>query len=174
MKKTAANRSPSFVQRQALAKRMHRDSHGVNFCERLNGLPSRVSNWPRIRIVEAREVLRVYAMLRGGDPCPLCKRAYVKCPWFELHHIASGAGRSDEYANLINLCSDCHVKIQHSKTHEAAVWLARESANPWSCASMGEIFSVALTWGVSKLTQPLPADHLHRLFGTIGEEQQAA
>ena len=30
---------------------------------------------------------------------------------------------------------------------------------------MGEIVSVALTWGVSKLTRPLPGAHLERLFG---------
>ena len=47
----------------------------------------------------------------------------------------------------------------------AAEWLVRESPNPWSCAAMGEIASVGLTWGVSKLTQPLPDAHLDRLFG---------
>ena len=57
---------------------------------------------------------------------------------------------------------------------DVAVWLEGESNNPWSCASMGEIFSVALTWGVSKLTQPLPQDHLNLLFGAMGEEQQTA
>ena len=48
---------------------------------------------------------------------------------------------------------------------DAAAWLHREAPNPWSCAAMGELVSVALTWGVSKLTQPLPEAHLQRLFG---------
>ena len=49
---------------------------------------------------------------------------------------------------------------------QVALWLEREAGNPWSCASMGEIVSVALTWSVSKLTQPLPGAHLERLFGS--------
>ena len=51
---------------------------------------------------------------------------------------------------------------------DAAAWLLREAPNPWSCAAMGEIVSIALTWGVSKLTQPLPDDHLSRMFGAVG------
>ena len=46
----------------------------------------------------------------------------------------------------------------------AANWLKRESINPWSCAAMGEIASVIATWSVSKLSRPLPAEHLERLF----------
>ncbi len=49
-----------------------------------------------------------------------------------------------------------------------AAWLAAEAPNPWSCASMGEIVSVAVTWSVSKLTQPLPAEHLEQLFADQG------
>jgi Na+/proline symporter len=47
----------------------------------------------------------------------------------------------------------------------AAAWLAGEAANPWSCAALGEIVSVALTVLVSRVTQPLPQTHLDRLFG---------
>ena len=39
---------------------------------------------------------------------------------------------------------------------------------------MGEIVSVALTWAVSKLTQPLPEDHLRRLFDAPPVEEQPA
>ena len=46
----------------------------------------------------------------------------------------------------------------------AAVWLRIESPNPWSCAAMGELVSVTLTVLVSKLTQPLPQDHMLRMF----------
>ena len=52
---------------------------------------------------------------------------------------------------------------------QAALWLEREAGNPWSCATMGEIVSVALTWGVSKLTRPLPGAHIERLFGAPAE-----
>ena len=48
---------------------------------------------------------------------------------------------------------------------EAALWLEGEAPNPWSCAAMGEIASVAATFAVSKLTRPLSAAHLAELFG---------
>ena len=47
---------------------------------------------------------------------------------------------------------------------DAAVWLNIEAPNPWSCAAIGELFSVTLTVIVSKLTQPMPAAHMARLF----------
>ncbi len=47
---------------------------------------------------------------------------------------------------------------------DAALWLEREAPNPWSCAAMGELVSVTVTVVVSKLTQPLPAAHMKRLF----------
>ncbi len=46
----------------------------------------------------------------------------------------------------------------------AAIWLNIEAPNPWSCAAMGELFSLAVTVIVSKLTQPLPEAHMLRLF----------
>ena len=57
---------------------------------------------------------------------------------------------------------------------DAAAWLHGEAPNPWSCAAMGEVVSVALTWGVSKLTQPLPEEHLRQLFDAPPMEEQAA
>ncbi len=48
---------------------------------------------------------------------------------------------------------------------DAAEWLVREAPNPWSCAAMGELVSLAVTVVVSKLTQPLPRAHLARMFG---------
>ena len=47
---------------------------------------------------------------------------------------------------------------------DTATWLYGEGPNPYSCAVMGEIVSVSLTFIVSKLTQPLPDDHLRALF----------
>ena len=41
-------------------------------------------------------------------------------------------------------------------------------------AALGELVSVALTWGVSKLTQPLPEEHVRRLFDSPTAEESAA
>ncbi|MCY3820223.1 MAG: sodium:solute symporter family protein [Gammaproteobacteria bacterium] len=46
----------------------------------------------------------------------------------------------------------------------AAFWLEGEAPNPFSCAAIGEIVSVALTWSVSLFTAKLPAAHLAELF----------
>ena len=46
----------------------------------------------------------------------------------------------------------------------AVAWLRGEGPNPYSCAVMGEIVSVSVTFIVSKLTQPLPEAHLQALF----------
>ena len=48
--------------------------------------------------------------------------------------------------------------------HNASAWLYKEGPNPYSCAVMGEIISVSLTFVVSKFTQPLPEAHLEALF----------
>ncbi len=49
---------------------------------------------------------------------------------------------------------------------DAARWLRVEAPNPWSCAAIGELVSIAFTWGVSRITQPLPDGHLDTMFGT--------
>lgn len=46
----------------------------------------------------------------------------------------------------------------------AAVWLKGEAPNPFSCAAIGEIVSVMLTWGVSLFTTKLPSAHLAQMF----------
>jgi sodium/proline symporter len=51
---------------------------------------------------------------------------------------------------------------------DAVDWLVIEAPNPWSCAAMGELVSVAVTVVVSKLTQPLSKAHLARLFQPSG------
>ena len=45
-----------------------------------------------------------------------------------------------------------------------ALWLQSESPNPYSCAAMGEIASIAVTIVVSKLTTPYPQKHIDALF----------
>ena len=51
-----------------------------------------------------------------------------------------------------------------------ARWLQREAPNPWSCAAMGEIASILLTWVVSVFTKPMPDEHLDKMFGRAGYE----
>ncbi len=48
--------------------------------------------------------------------------------------------------------------------HDVVTWLHGEGPNPYSCAAMGEFVSVLATVVVSKLTRPLPGDHLDGLF----------
>jgi Na+/proline symporter len=48
---------------------------------------------------------------------------------------------------------------------DVVAWLYREGPNPYSCAAMGEFISVGVTFAVSKLTQPLPREHVDGLFG---------
>ena len=43
-------------------------------------------------------------------------------------------------------------------------WLHGEAPNPFSCAAIGEGLGAVLTFVVSKLTAPLPADHLNEMF----------
>ncbi len=52
-----------------------------------------------------------------------------------------------------------------STLHLAATWLVRQAPNPYSCATLGELFGIAVTAGVSLVTDKLPQDHLSRVFG---------
>lgn len=48
--------------------------------------------------------------------------------------------------------------------HDIVTWLHGEGPNPVSCAAMGELVSVLFTVSVSKMTQPLPQEHLDVMF----------
>jgi Na+/proline symporter len=45
-------------------------------------------------------------------------------------------------------------------------WFEGEAPNPFSCAAMGEGVSIVTTFVVSKLTKPLPQQHLDEMFET--------
>ena len=45
-----------------------------------------------------------------------------------------------------------------------ASWLEGEAPNPISCAAIGELLSVIVTWLVSLVTRPLPREHIAELF----------
>jgi hypothetical protein len=104
---------------------LYEDCHGVRFCEIRSHLPARVKDWPKLRIVRDSEVLRIFRMLVGGGSCPLCKRNYWQFCREEIHHICGGAARSDEFCNLLSVCSDCHAEIQSDVRQTARVWLAK-------------------------------------------------
>jgi len=48
---------------------------------------------------------------------------------------------------------------------DVIAWLSGEAPNPYSCAALGEVVSVALTWAVSRGTAKLDAGHLRNAFG---------
>jgi Na+/proline symporter len=47
-----------------------------------------------------------------------------------------------------------------------AHWVNAQASNPYSCAALGVIAGVALTWLVSLFSEPLPDEHLAKVFGT--------
>ena len=49
---------------------------------------------------------------------------------------------------------------------DVADWLRLQAPNPPACAAIASIVSAIVTWVVSLLTEPLPPEHLARLFGT--------
>jgi hypothetical protein len=50
--------------------------------------------------------------------------------------------------------------------HDLVAWLYGEGPNPYSCAALGEGVSIFTTLIVSKLTKPLPKEHVDELFGS--------
>lgn len=50
---------------------------------------------------------------------------------------------------------------------DVAGWLYREGPNPYSCAAIGELVSVLVTYLVSRLTRPLSREHLARVFDPV-------
>lgn len=54
---------------------------------------------------------------------------------------------------------------QTGVAYDVAAWLYDEGPNPYSCAALGEFVSVAVTYVVSRLTAPLPSEHLDAMFG---------
>lgn len=86
----------------------------------------------------------------------------------------SGVTRHGAYAGLLGGITTfvvLHAQLIDPSWFEpgmlrtAVDWLHGEGPNPYSCAVMGEIVSISLTFIVSKLTQPLPEEHIDALFG---------
>ena len=86
-----------------------------------------------------------------------------------------GVTRHGAYAGLlggIGVFTVLHAQLldpawfSSGAMQDAVTWLVREGPNPYSCAVMGEIVSIFLTVVVSKLTQPLPEEHLQQMFAS--------
>ncbi len=86
----------------------------------------------------------------------------------------SGVTRSGAYAGLISgflTFVVLHTQLLDPNwfaagaVHDVVAWLHGEGPNPFSCAAIGEAVSVAITFGVSKATRPLPEAHVEELFG---------
>ena len=85
-----------------------------------------------------------------------------------------GVTRSGAYAGLISgflTFIVLHTQLLDPNwfpagaVHDVIAWLHGEGPNPFSCAAIGEAISVAITFGVSKATQPLPEAHVDEVFG---------
>ena len=57
--------------------------------------------------------------------------------------------------------------------HGAVLWLETQAPNPYSCAALGELVSVASTALVSVFTTPVSAEHLRRIFGDETEKESS-
>ena len=54
--------------------------------------------------------------------------------------------------------------------HTVVAWLHGEGPNPYSCAALGEGVSLVTTFVVSKLTAPLPEQHLDDMFAEAARD----
>ena len=52
-----------------------------------------------------------------------------------------------------------------SLVERALFWLAGQAGNPFACTTIAEALCLAVTWGVSLVSRPLPAEHLDEIFG---------
>jgi Na+/proline symporter len=57
--------------------------------------------------------------------------------------------------------------------HSLVTWLHGEGPSPFSCAAMGEGVSIFMTFVVSKLTRPLPKDHISEMFDASGPTERS-
>lgn len=100
--------SPAKAQRRKQARQGFQDGVGVNFSEVRLWLPPRVSDWPKVRIVDCKENRGEYTDRLG---CFYCERC-VFGP-MDVHHIVGGSrGRCDSLTNLMPVCRKCHEEIQ--------------------------------------------------------------
>lgn len=90
-----------------------------------------------------------------------------------LGAIWRGVTRSGAYAGLLSgfvVFVILHAQLLNPDwfgaglLHTVVAWLHGEGPNPFSCAAMGEIVSVTVTWAVSLATKRLPDHHLDEVF----------
>ncbi len=130
LKRTPMNKvSPKHRQRAKVARERYEDSRGVPFDKVALVLGSDKSLWPKAQRVTHSDSLKVLGLYRWlAKPCPLCRRVRN----LEPHHLIGGsAGRSNEHANLIAICRECHDEVQSDSRHTARVWRAKWECDRW-------------------------------------------
>jgi len=100
--------SPAKAQRRKQARQGFQDGVGVNFSEVRLWLPPRVSDWPKVRIVDC---VANRDELRDHMRCFYCWKPELAM--LDIHHIFGGSrGRCDSLTNLMPVCRHCHEEIQ--------------------------------------------------------------
>ena len=103
----------------------------------------------------------------GGMMAAFAGPLVVGCLWRGVTAAGAYAGLLSGMTTFILLHSGILPASGWGPLDGIAGWLAAESPNPYSCAAMGELVSVATTWAVSKATRPLDRDHLEALFDGV-------
>ncbi len=103
----------------------------------------------------------------GGMMASFAGPLVIGALWRGVTRHGAYAGLSGGFITFIIL----HMQLLNPEWFEVGTtmhvivdWLYHEGPNPYSCAVMGEIISIASTVIVSKLTQPLPEEHLDEMF----------
>ena len=102
----------------------------------------------------------------GGMMAAFAGPLVVGALWRGVTRRGAYAGLAGGFATFVLL----HMELLNPSwfgsgaLYEIAVWLRGEGPNPFSCAAMGEFVSIGTTFVVSKLSRPLPEEHLSELF----------
>ena len=101
----------------------------------------------------------------GGMMASFAGPLVVGALWRGVTRYGAYAGLCSGFATFLIL----HTQLINplwfdGELRRMAEWLYKEGPNPYSCAVMGEIVSISCTVIVSKLTSPLPEEHLKVMF----------
>lgn len=106
-----------------MATDLYQDGVGVYFNEIRQWLPSKVRDWPQVRIVDSTGN-RSQILSRGF--CFMCGASSRWHGPLEVHHIFGGSrGRCDSLTNLMPVCRACHEETQSVPAMLPKVLLAK-------------------------------------------------
>ncbi|MDJ0786169.1 MAG: sodium:solute symporter family protein [Myxococcota bacterium] len=104
----------------------------------------------------------------GGMMAAFAGPLVVGALWRGVTRAGAYAGLASGFLTFLLLHSGVLAPIAGALSpgwaRSALAWLVAEGPNPYSCAAMGEIVSVLATFGVSRRTRALPADHVDAIF----------